>query len=297
VSGCELIASLPVGNILGEGIIWDERGAEVWWTDIESSRLYRYAPQRDALRHYELPERLGSFGFIADDQRLVCAFASGFALYDPDSGAGEWLARPEQGYTGTRFNDGRVDRRGRFWAGTMVESDAARDADGRPATASLYRLSGRRCQRMLSGIAISNSLCFSPDQATLYFADSPTGAIRAFEIAAATGDLGPERPFAAVRHGVPDGSTIDAEGCLWNAQWGGGRVVRYAANGSVDCELELPVSQPTCICFGGEQLDRLFVTTATAGLAADKLAGQPDAGHVLIYHTPFRGLPESRFRL
>jgi sugar lactone lactonase YvrE len=293
---CELIATIPVHNLLGECILWDDRSQQVWWTDIQAGKLFRYGPESTELRQFELPERLGSFGFVDRSSQLICAFESGFALFDPINGALEWLARPELGFTGTRFNDGRVDRRGRFWAGTMVEGDA-RDNDRRPTAASLYRLAGSDCRRLFGGIQISNSLCFSPDGSILYFADSPTGRINAYELDAETGDPARSRVFAEVGNGVPDGSTVDAEGFLWNAQWGGGKVVRYAPSGSIDLELELPATQPTCVCLGGEKLDQLFVTTATVELEPASLASQPEAGNVLIYRTPLRGIEESRFKV
>jgi sugar lactone lactonase YvrE len=293
---CELIATIPVRNLLGECILWDDRSRHVWWTDIHAGQLFRYHPETTELRQFDLPERLGSFGLIDRGPQLICAFESGFALFDPSDRSIEWLARPELGFIGTRFNDGRVDRRGRFWAGTMVESDA-RDADGHPTAGSLYRLAGSDCRRLLGGIQISNSLCFSPDGSNLYFADSPTGRILAYELDVETGDPGRSRVFAEVDNGVPDGSTVDAEGYLWNAHWGGGKVVRYAPSGSIDLELDLPTTQPTCVCLGGEDLDHLFVTTASVELEPASLASQPEAGNVLIYRTPLRGIEESRFKV
>lgn len=293
---CELIATIPVRNRLGECILWDDRSQQVWWTDIHACRLFRYEPETTELRQFELPERLGSFGFIERDARLICAFESGFALFDPLDRSINWLARPELGFSGTRFNDGRVDRLGRFWAGTMVESDA-RDADGYPTAGSLYRLAGSDCRRLFGDIQISNSLCFSPDGSILYFADSPTGRIQAYELDAETGEPGRSREFAAIDNGVPDGSTVDSEGFLWNAQWGGGQVVRYAPSGSIDLKIELPVTQPTCVCLGGENLDHLFVTTATVELDPESRAAQPEAGNVLIYRTSLRGIEESRFKV
>jgi L-arabinonolactonase len=146
VSGFSLVRTIPVQNTLGECILWDEETQSVWWTDIHESRLYRYRYASASLESFSCPERLCSFGFIASDSRLVCAFASGFALFDPVSGDVQWLYRPEREYRGTRFNDGRVDRRGRFWAGTMVEGDG-RDAQGRPAGQGSRRLH-RRCRRL-----------------------------------------------------------------------------------------------------------------------------------------------------
>jgi L-arabinonolactonase len=296
LSSPALIRTIAAGNILGECILWDETSASVWWTDIEASALYRYEWRTDEIEHYAVPERVCSFGFVENEQRLVCAFESGFAYYEPRSRALEWLFRPEADFRGTRFNDGRVDRQGRFWAGTMIEGEA-RDRAGKAVEGSLYWISATARGRALGGIEISNSLAWSPDSGTLYFADSPTRRILAYDFDADAGTLGEARVFTEVEGpGVPDGSTVDAEGFLWNAEWGGSRIVRYAPSGTIDATLDLPVSQPTCVCFGGDEMNLLFVTTATEGLSPARLHEQPEAGDVLVYQTGVRGLVESRFR-
>jgi L-arabinonolactonase len=291
-----LLQTIPVRNTLGESILWDERTQRVWWTDIQEAVLFRYALAGGVLERFELPERLCSFGFVERDVRLVGAFASGFALFEPGRGELEWLYRPELEYRGTRFNDGRVDPAGRFWAGTMVEGDA-RDAASLPVRGSLYWVGNGSRGRALRDIGISNSLCFSPDGKTLYFADSPTRQIMAYALDPVTGELGAGRVFARTEgQGVPDGSAVDAEGCLWNAEWGGARVVRYAPDGRIDRVLELPVSQPTCVCFGGRDLNVLFVSTAREGLGPERLEAEPEAGNVFVYATGWKGLPTTCFR-
>jgi sugar lactone lactonase YvrE len=298
MSEFELIATIDVGNTLGECILWDEQAQCVWWTDIHASRLYRYTPIDKQLQDHALPGRLCSFGFIENDSRLICAFAGGFALYDPETGKRQWLHQPEADYTGTRFNDGRVDRQGRFWSGTMVESEAAVDAAGQPVQGSLYWISPQGRGKTLEHIRTANSLCWSRDSRTMYFADSKTKKIIAYAFDPATARVGNGVVFANTAPGSsPDGSIIDAEGYLWNANWGGGRVVRYSPQGEVMATLELPVTQPTCQCFGGPDFNWMFVTTAREKLDAATLAQQPQAGHVFIYRTPYKGLPESRYRL
>jgi L-arabinonolactonase len=297
VSGFELLETIPVGDRLGECVVWDDRMQCIWWTDIHGRRLHRYTPAGSALESFPLPERLGSFGFIEGDSRLICAFESGFAVYAVEREEIEWIDRPEQTWQGTRFNDGRVDRQGRFWAGTMVEGEA-RDGAGRPVKGGLYVLEAGRSRKLLGEIEISNSLCFSLDGRTLFFADSPVRQILAFEMQGSPLRLGASRIFASIDgSGVPDGSTIDAEDCLWNAEWGGGRLVRYRPDGTLDTELRLPVTQPTCVCFGGPALDWIIVSTATEGLDPGALQRQPEAGHLLIYRSPFTGVAENRFRL
>jgi sugar lactone lactonase YvrE len=191
-----------------------------------------------------------------------------------------------------RFNDGRVDRRGRFWSGTMVEGDQS------SASGCLYSVDstfGTRCQ--LTGVRISNSLCMSPDGRQLYFADSPTRTIRVFELNEPEGTLGASRIFAQTPAGAdPDGATIDADGCLWSAHWGAGCVVRYTPQGRIDRTLRVPASQPTCVCFAGPDLDVLCVTTARDGLSETALLSEPNAGDVLLYRVGVRGLPEEEYR-
>ena len=287
---------IPIGNLHGEGVQWNADDGCLWWTDITGCTLHRHDLGDGASSSFTTPERLGCFAFIEGDGRLLAAFASGFALFAPASGAVEWLDRLEPPGSGRRFNDGRVDRQGRFWAGTMVE-DANLAA---PDSAALYCLdpAGRPIERE-TGIGISNGLCWSPDGTRMYFADSPRHVIHAYDFDCATGMIGGRREFARTAVGIePDGSTVDAEGHVWNAQWGGGQVVRYAPDGRIAEVVETPgASQPTCVAFAGNALDLLCVTTARLGLDRAALDAQPNAGHLFVYETSRRGLPECRARL
>lgn len=285
-----LVQILEVGNTLGEGVLWDEIGQRVWWTDIQERLLYRYQPAKNILEKFDLPERLGSFGFVENSDCIIAAFESGFAFYHPESSRLEWVARPRHAASNMRFNDGRVDRTGRFWAGSMVEGK------GEPSGA-LYSLRNGVTETHLRGIAISNGACFSPDGRHMYFADSPQFLIQRFDIDPLSGALSNRRVFARTSPGVfPDGASVDAEGHLWSAQWGAGRVVRYAPDGSVSGGIELPVTQPTCVAFGHAALDHLFVTTAREDLTAAALSLQPKAGHLFIYKTNIIGQTEPRYR-
>ena len=284
-----LVNTISVANTLGEGVLWDPIDERVWWTDIQERRLFRYDPHKSALQIFELPERLGSFGLIEGSNAIIAAFEPGFAIYHPESGSLDWLVRPEHGAKNVRFNDGRVDRQGRFWAGSMVEGE------GEP-TGKLYCLRGMSLEVRLTNIAISNSICFSPDGRYLYFADTPQRAILRYDIDPSSGSIGNRKVFARTPPGsFPDGSNVDAQGYLWNAHWGAGRVVRYALDGSVDLEIDIPATQPTCVAFGGANLDMLYVTSAREGLSADALAGQPNAGDVFVYKLNIKGLADARF--
>lgn len=278
-----------MGNTLGEGVLWDPVGQRTWWSDIQERRLFRYDPQSRALETFDLPERLGSFGFIQGSDKIVAAFESGFAHYHPESAHLQWVSRPRHDAGNVRFNDGRIDRQGRFWAGSMVEGEG--DAKGK-----LYCLDGSDLKVCLTGISISNSICFSPDGKYLYFADSPQRSILRYDIDPASGTIDNRQIFAETPKGAfPDGANVDAEGHLWSAHWGAGRVVRYAPDGSTSAILEIPTAQVTCVAFGGPSLDLLFVTSAREGMSAATLKSQPNAGDVFVYKVNVKGLPDPRF--
>ena len=289
----EPVRVIKVGNTLGESVLWNVETQSLWWTDIHERRLYRYDWGSRSLTSFTTPERLCSFGFVLGSDRLIAAFESGFALYDPFGGATTWLARPEADRSGMRLNDGRVDRQGRFWAGSMAETAAG------AGKANLYCLdsAGRACRRE-SGITISNGICWSPDSTRFYFADSSRRTIWQYAFDAESGDISGRRVFTKTPDSAsPDGANVDAEGFLWSAQWGAGRVVRYAPDGQIERFLEIPASRPSCVAFGGPDLDLLFVTTASEGLKEDMPGSQFSAGDVFVYSIGITGLPEGRFVL
>jgi sugar lactone lactonase YvrE len=220
---------------------------------------------------------------------LLAATKSGVHRLDPASGALEAKANPEQHLPDNRFNDGRCDRAGRFWAGTM--SNVNRDPVG-----SLYRFEADfACTKLRNAIIIPNSLAWSPDGRTMYFADTNRHTIWQYDYDPATGAPTNERVFVDTGDGRPDGSCVDAEGCLWNAEYGAWRLVRYTPQGKVDRTIGLPVANATCCCFGGDDLATLYVTSATQRMAPGDLARQPLAGSLFSLRPGVQGLPESRF--
>lgn len=293
-----LLKTLPVNNILGECVLWNDVDRAFYWTDIHDKKLYRYHPGTDMLQQWETPERLCSFGFVdGDNNTLIAAFESGIALYRLHTGEVDWLDKPETGITGIRFNDGRVDRQGRFWSGSIVEADRALDEQGNEVDASVYRVTCGDVARMQTGLRNTNSLCWNLDSTKQFLADSPTHTIRVYDFDADTGTPTNGRPFVKTGDNeVPDGACIDAEDHLWNARFGGGKVVRHRPDGDVDIEINLPVTQPTCVCFGGHDLSLLAVTSATEDLSNSERAVQPSAGALFIFETAYKGLPESRYR-
>jgi L-arabinonolactonase len=284
------------GHELGEGVLWCEVSQSVFWTDIHAATLWNHHPASGVIRSWNMPERLATFAFTVDADRLLLGLASRLAFFNLKDGGLEAIADVEEHLPTTRLNDGKCDRQGRFVFGTLNEA-----ADRAPI-AGFYRLNhDLSVQRLnLPGIAISNSICFSPDGGTLYFCDTLVNRIMCVAYDSASGDVGEPRLFAdlATQPGSPDGSCVDADGFVWNAQWGGARVVRFAPDGSIDHIIELPVGQPSCVAFGGTQLDTLYITSAHEGMNPAQREIDPQAGGlfaVRLEETRTRGLAANRF--
>jgi L-arabinonolactonase len=281
-------------HVLGEGIIWNERSGRLLWTDIQRSELWSHDPASGVLERWPLPERLCSMALTPDDGRLLLALESGLAFFELAAGELTPICAVEAHLPTTRLNDGRVDRQGRFVFGAFNQAE-----DPKHPIGGFYRLNrDLSLERLpLGDVAIANSICFSLDGRTMYYSDTATGEIRCCDYDPVSGAVTKLRVFApaGVAPGDPDGATIDAEGFLWNARWGGGQVVRFAPDGSIDRVLALPAPQPTCVSFGGAGLDILYVTTATHGLDTEALAAAPASGGVFALALDLRGLPEQRF--
>lgn len=278
-------------NALGEGVVWSPAHGEVQWTDIIGRRFWAYRPADGRSRSVALPDRLACFAPLGGSS-LLAGFAGALEVFDLESGARRAIAAVEPDRPTTRLNDGKLDRRGRLVFGTMDE-----DPDGARPIGQVYAYGGCAGPRPLaSGVRIANSIAFSPDGRRMYFADTPTKVIRCYDYDLDSSGLSGERTFAVVQGaGSPDGSTVDADGCLWNAEWGGGRVVRYTPDGRIDRAVGLPCAQVTCCAFGGDQLDRLFVTTARTGLDASALAAQPLAGALFVIDAGVTGIADTPF--
>lgn len=277
---------------LGECILWDDREQMLVWVDIHAGNIWRWTGQvEDAPVAYAAGERVGAIG-LRGQGALVLALENGFALLDSFGGKPRPVADVEKDLPSTRLNDGRTDRQGRFVCGGMDE--AARQQ----AISALYSLDGGgTVRRILGGIACANSICWSPDGRIMYFTDMPSRRIEAFDYDFEEGSLSNRRLFAdlASEPGLADGSIVDAEGYLWNAQWGGGKIMRYAPDGAVADEIHLPVSNPTCLTFGGPELDTLYITTAWFGLSEGQRKEQPFAGGIFAFKPGVKGMVESRY--
>jgi sugar lactone lactonase YvrE len=276
-------------DILGECLLWNEREQALYWVDIRLPAIRRLDYGSGRIDTWPMPDLVGSIAFIANDRRLLVALPGRIAFFDPDTATLEpFIAAPQ--VPGHRFNDGRVDRQGRFWVGTM--HNVTRAPEG-----VLYVVDARRALTPVrTGICIPNSLAWSPDGRTMYFADSLRYTIFAYDFDPATGTMDNERAFAtSTPPGFADGSVVDAEGCLWNAEFNAARVVRYAPDGRIDRVIEVPAQRPTCCGFGGPNLDILYITTASQFMTAEELAAQPFAGALLAVEPGARGLVEPRF--
>jgi sugar lactone lactonase YvrE len=263
-------------DILGEGPVWDAAEGCLWWVDIPGARLHRLRLTDEAHDSWPMPERVAALALRQGGGMLV-ALASGFARFDAATGGlTHYQGRPPL-RPGQRLNDGSCDPAGRFWCGAMREEGEEPDA-----ALHVLRPDGSLLEQP-AGLSIINCVNWSPDGETMYFSDTPAGIIYACDFDAATGRMGERRVFHAGQDvpGLPDGGTVDAEGCLWNARFGGGGVARFRPDGSLDRFLPLPARKITCCAFGGPDLRTLFVTSATEGLSEEEKAAQPLAGRLM----------------
>jgi sugar lactone lactonase YvrE len=275
---------------LAEGPLWDgERGA-LWWVDVLAGRIN--CLELDPMRNHviEIGQPVSALGHRADGT-LVVAVQSGLAVLDPQSGNLDLRLPLDEGRPRNRFNDGKVDRRGRFWAGTM-------DFDAAPGHGTLYRLdSGWRLEPALGEVTISNGLDWSPDDRLMFYVDTATQRVDMLDFDAESGAISGRRAFAEVprAEGTPDGLAVDLEGGVWVAIFYAGAVYHFDPSGRRIGEIRLPVSAVSSCAFGGPKLDELFITTARAGLGAEELVGQRHAGAIFRVEVDTPGQPPNCF--
>jgi len=282
---------------LGEGIVWWAERRSLLWTDIEQSTLWMRRIDDNVTQKWPLPDRLGSFA-ICESGRLLLGLAKNLAFADlvAHDGAAlhiEPVMPIDPALPRNRINDGRTDRAGNFVFGTMNE---AQDA---PA-GSFYQYSTLHGLRRLDvgGVVIPNSICFSPDGRTMYFCDSPDARIRQCDYDADSAQVSHVRNFVRLNEGsgLPDGSIVDRYGCVWNAVWGAGLVRQYDATGRLMSEIPIPSKNVTCVAFGGEALDELFVTSSRQEMTEQELATTPSSGSVFRVATDSQGICDALFR-
>jgi len=268
----EVACVAPLECILGEGPVWDEAGY-LWWVDIKAPALHRYRAAGGEVRSWPLPEPVGALA-LRENGGLILSLQSGFAFFDPDTGAVEKLFDPEPDQPQNRLNDAKCDAQGRYWAGTMHDPE-------QDPTGNLFRLDpDLGCERFEMGFIVTNGPAWTGDGRTFYFNDSAERRIWAYDFEMKAGKLGGRRLFAQFTpsEGHPDGQCVDSDDGLWTAHWNGGRVTRRSRDGAQDYEVRLPVPLVTSCCFGGENLDTLYVTTARVGLKPSALEDAPLSG-------------------
>jgi len=290
---------IPCGNKLGECPLWDPARRSMCWLDIQGRKFWRChvvePPEatRPEPETFELPVRAGSL-CLTEDGEYVFAFEDGFSFYKPESAHRLRITEEFEPGLRTRLNDGRVDRQGRFVAGGNVEK-------GSEPESGVYRLNADlSVECLLQGVRCSNSIAFSADGRDMFFADTmaPEREIRRYPLYDEVGMQGIYEVFTQT-DGKPDGSVLDTEGGLWNAEFGAGRVVRYAPDGSVSAIVHVPVPYTTCAGFGGADLQTLFITDASLSRLSKAKLEQFEPGHpggLFRVRVPYRGLPDPFFK-
>jgi sugar lactone lactonase YvrE len=274
---------------LGEGPVWHPVEQVLYWLDIVQGKLHRFDPRSGDHQVFGLGIVVGSMG-VREQGGFVMATQKGFAYWDPKKSRMTFLGDPDANEGEVRFNDGKTDRQGRFWAGKM---------SNRPEN-SLFRLDpDRSIHRMESGITLSNGLGWSPNNSIFYYTDSDAKSIYAYDFNPTTGGITNRRIFArsldVPGEGFPDGIAVDQEGYIWSARWGGWKIVRYAPDGSIEREIHIPVEFPSSCTFGGPNLDELYITSAWIDVKPENRASQPMAGDVFRLKTDVCGFPEPFF--
>ena len=283
------------GDQIGEIPTWDEREQALYWIDLLTPRMHRLQPETGELTTWPTPELFSAFA-MRDSGGFIVATRTHLAFFEPQTGAFEPICRPEPAENENFLNDGRCDRQGRLWIGSgSLTMDKP--------TGFLHRFDpDQTLTTWESGITLSNSLMWSPDSTVMYFCDSMKKAFYTYDFDAETGAIANKRDFArADRFGIPDGSIIDVEGYLWNAEFDMttdrtiGYVIRYAPSGRVDQMIELPTCRPTAVTFGGPDLETLYVVTSRYHMTDEELAEQPASGALFALDVGTKGLVEPRF--
>ena len=274
---------------IGEGTLYSPRDRAVYWVDIRGMLLFRLQLDSGGRQTWQFDEPIG-WVVERNSGGLIAGLQSGLHHVSLEPFEITPLLNPEPDMPGNRMNDACVDNQGRIWAGTMGEAEVK-------PTGSLYRIDENLdCLRMDSGYVVSNGPVFSPAGDRLYHTDTLAGEIYEFDVDSA-GQLADKRLFVhfAREDGFPDGMSVDEDGCLWVAHWGGGRITQFDAGGARLRSIELPVHNVSNVCFGGDSLERMFASTARKGLSAEQLTNRPLGGGLFELDPGTRGLPQRGF--
>ncbi len=274
--------AVPSGCVLGEGPVWDHRTATLYWVDIKAPAVWRL--DAEGVRRTDMREPVGFVALTEEPGVLLAGFKSGLSLLDLASGATDFIAAPEPDLPGNRINDGTVGPDGALYFGTMDDTETS-------ATGRFYRWDGKNLVPFGDRAVVTNGPAFSPGGDLIYTVHSASRSVFVHEMA--RGLPGPAQTFVrfAEEWGYPDGLAVDHDGYVWICHWAGGRITRFAPDGTVDQVVSIPAANVTKCAFGGADLRSLYVTTAKIGCDADPLAG-----HLFIVDSEVAGLPAVFFR-
>ncbi|KHF38471.1 SMP-30/gluconolactonase/LRE family protein [Halalkalibacter okhensis] len=282
----------PAEATLGEGPHWDDQNERLLWVDIQKKKLHIFDPEKSENHSIAFEQYIGTV-VRSQSGELLLAMQDGIYRYNIQSNHLTFLTNPETHLPNNRFNDGKCDPAGRFWAGTM-----SLDEKTNQGSLYCYHPSGQT-SKMISPVTISNGLAWSPDHAYMYFIDTPTRNIQMFTFNSETGDISFEKIVVCIpeEDGYPDGMTIDEEGMLWVAHWGGSKVTRWDPHtGKQLDEINLPAKNVTSCTFGGKNLDELYITTARIGMDDSEFNTFPHSGHLFRVKTNVKGIPAYLFK-
>ncbi len=280
----DTLIDLPLA--CGEGPLWDAHSGTLYFVDILAPALFRFHPGTRALDRWDMPSPIGSFG-LCPDGRAVVALRNGVHRFDFATGALDLLVDPEPGMDGNRLNDGKVGPDGNFWIGSMD------DRPEKEPIAALYRVSpDGRCERMLTGLTVSNGLGWTPDGRRMFHSDSRQRFVQTFDFDPAAGTIANGRRIRMLEEeeGRPDGAACDAEGFYWSAGVSAGCLNRIAPDGAIVRKVKLPLHAPTMPCFGGPDLQTLYVTSLTT-----ERTGTRQVGTLVSFRIDVPGAPIARF--
>lgn len=280
--------------LLGEGPIWDAKRKVICWIDILNGEIHECSPEQKKYKKNQVHQMIGSIA-VCTNENFIAALQNGFAFIDRISGEIKMIGDPENHLPNNRFNDGKCDPAGRFWAGTMPLSEE-------PNAGNVYVVEKKlSITKKNESITISNGMAWSVDHQTFYFIDTPTLEVVAYDYDKSTGQINNKKTVIEIpkEDGYPDGMTIDNEGMLWMAHWDGWQVTRWNPDsGEKLCCIELPVARVTSCIFGNENLEDLYITSARIGLPKDELEKQPLAGSLFVVRNcGFKGMPAFEFEV
>ena len=275
-------------SVLGEGPIWDDDSSQLIWLDIEAKEIHQYQEKTHVFKTTKFTKKVTAL-VLNTNGGLVAAVQDGFAAIDLENGVLKMIATINE--KGNRFNDGKCDPNGSFWAGTTSYQEII-------GSANVYELNASgNTKRILDNVTISNGMAWSLDQQIFYYIDTPTREVVSYNYHKNTGAIDGKKTVCKINHGYPDGMTIDADGMLWIALWDGWKIIRLdPQSGIILNEVLLPVSNVTCCVFGGDNLENLYITTASSGLSEQELLEQPLAGSLFVLkNSGFKGVKAFKY--